>query len=148
LRSSGCNKGGTNGLEDEKMVKKEKPETLIQLLALYRHAEFPSHQARARDLAGVARTIQSNCAVTIHFAESKLRNLEEEGEEVFTLCELKDQARILKKRCAALVNGVRSKNLREEVETLRQQYDNFTDSVKHLFSLLDRSLTVRLDGVL
>jgi hypothetical protein len=130
------------------MVKKEKPETLIQLLALYRHAEFPGNQARTRNLAGVARTIQSNCAVTIHFAEAKLRNLEEEGEEVFALYGVKDEAKILRRRCADLANGTRSKNLREEVETLRQQYDNFTDSVKHLFRLLDRGLAIRLDGVL
>ncbi len=130
------------------MVKKENPETLIQLLALYRRAEFPRHQARPRDLPGVALTIQSNCAVTIHFAKAKLRNLQEEGEEVFTLWEVKDQATILQKRCAVLANGVGAKKVHEEVESLRQQYDNFTDSVKHLFNLLDRGLAVRLDGVL
>lgn len=130
------------------MVKKERPKTLIQLLALYRHAEFPSYQAGPRDVAGLARTIQRNCVVTVQFADARLRNIEEEGEEVFTLYELKHQARILEKRCTVLANGVRSKILREEVETLRQQYDNFTDSVKHLFGLLDRGLAVRLDGVL
>jgi hypothetical protein len=130
------------------MVKKEKPENLIQLLALYRRAEFPKAHAKARSLAGLAVTIQSNCAATIQFADRMLRNLEVEGEEFFTLCAVRNEAMILKRRCAVLANGVRSKNLRQEVETLRQQYDNFTDSVRHLFGLLDRGLAVRVDGVL
>jgi hypothetical protein len=130
------------------MVKKEKPENLIQLLGLYRRAEFPRNHAKARSLAGLAVTIQGNCAVTIHFADRMLRELEEDGEEFFTLCAVRNEAMILKRRCAVLANGVRSKNLRKEVETLRQQYDNFTDSVKHLFGLLDRGLAVRVDGVL
>ena len=130
------------------MVKKEKPETLIQLLASYRHAEFPGSQARTRDLAGTAVTIQSNCAVTIHFADRTLRDLEGDGEGFFTLYAVREEALILKRRCAGLARRPRSKNVREEVASLRQQYDNLTDSVKHLFSLLDRGLAVRLDGVL
>jgi hypothetical protein len=130
------------------MVKKEKPENLIQLLALYRRAEFPRNHAKARSLAGLAVTIQGNCTATIHFADRMLRDLEEDGEKFFTLCTVRNEAMILKRRCAVLANGMRSKNLRKEVETLRQQYDNFTDSVKHLFGLLDRGLAVRVDGVL
>ncbi|HEY6308691.1 MAG TPA: hypothetical protein VI488_19795 [Candidatus Angelobacter sp.] len=130
------------------MVKNEKPETLIHLLASYRHAQFPTNQARMRDLAGIATTIQHNCALTVHFADRSLRNLEEDGEEAFTLVALKEEATILKRRCCGLVKRKRRRNLSQEVESLRVQYDNFTGSVKHLFHLLDHGLAGRLDGVL
>lgn len=131
------------------MVKNEKPKTLIQLLASYRHAHFPISQADHRNLAGIATTIEHNCALTVHFADRKLKSLEEEdGEEVFALFALREEATILKRRCASLVRRKKVRNLSEEVESLRRQYDNFTDSVRYLFQLLDRSLAGRLDGVL
>lgn len=130
------------------MVKNEKPETLIQLLASYRHAHFPISQDTRRNLAGIAATIKRNCALTVHFADRKLKNLEEEGEEVFALFALREEAIILRRRCASLVRGKKARNLPEEVESLRRQYDNFSDSVRYLFQLLDRSLAGRLDGVL
>jgi hypothetical protein len=130
------------------MVKNDKPETLIQLLASYRHAHFPMNRATPRELASLATTIHRNCALTVHFAGCKLRNLDEEGEEVFALFSLREEATVLKGRCARLVNRRNSKNLDKEVASLRQQYDNLTDSVTHMFHLLDRSLTRQLDGVL
>jgi hypothetical protein len=130
------------------MLTKEKPATLIQLVGLYRHAEFPADQARRKNLAGAANTIQSNCAVTIHFADRTLRNSQEDGEVFFTLCAVRAEAMVLKRKCAGLTRQSLCKNLRKEVESLRREYDNFTDSVKHLFTLLDRGLAGRLDGVL
>ncbi len=130
------------------MVKNDKPETLIQLLAWYRPAHFTESQVTPRGLAAIAKTIQRNCALTLHFADAKLKNLEEEGEEVFTLFSLREEAMALKARCARLARGKNLKNLSQEVASLRDQYDNFTDSVTHLFRLLDRSLTRQLDGVL
>lgn len=130
------------------MATNEKPETLIQLLAAYRHAHFPMNQARPLDLAVAALTIQRNCALTVHFADRTLKNLEEEGEEVFNLVALREEAAILKGRCARLLRRGNSKNLSKEVAKLRQQYDNFTESVTHMFRLLDRGLSGRLDGAL
>jgi hypothetical protein len=130
------------------MFKNEKPDTLIQLLASYRHAQFPINQPTTRDLAGLATTIRRNCALTAGFADRKLRNLTEDGEEAFTLFALKEEAMVLKGRCDGLVRGRRRRNLSEEVASLRRQYDNFTDSVSHLFHLLDRGLAGRLNGVL
>lgn len=130
------------------MPKQDKPETLIQLLASYRQAKFPKHPARSQSLSGVAANIASNCAVTIHYAERKLRRMNEDNEETFALCALEEEARSLKKRCASLGRGMRSKASRKEVESLRLQYDNFIGSVRHLVSLLDPSLGERLDGIL
>jgi hypothetical protein len=130
------------------MLKNEKPDTLIHLLAAYRHAQFPMNQPNMRDVARLAATIRSNCALTIRFADGKLRNLTEDGEEAFALFALKEEAMELKGRCEGLVRGKHRRNLHEEVASLRRQYDNFTDSVSHLFYLLDRGLAGRLDGVL
>jgi hypothetical protein len=130
------------------MLKNEKPESLIQLLAAYRRAQFPVNQPNTRDLAGLATTIRRNCALTFCFADRKLRNLAEDGEATFTLFALKEEALELKKRCDRLARGKSRRNLSEEVASLRRQYDNFTDSVSHLFYLLDRGLAGRLDGVL
>jgi hypothetical protein len=130
------------------MLKNEKPQTLIRLLAAYRHAQFPVNQPNARDLAGLATTIRHNCALTARFADRKLRSLTEDGEEAFALFALKEEAMELKGKCEGLVGSKRRRNLSEEVASLRRQYDNFTDSVSHLFYLLDRGLAGRLDGVL
>jgi hypothetical protein len=130
------------------MVKNEKPETLIHLLASYRHVKFPTTQSRTRNLVGIATTIQRNCALTVHFANRSLKNLEEDGEEAFTLVALKEEAAILKRTCYGLVHRKRRRNLSQELESLRRQYDKFTGSVKHLFHLLDHGLAGRLDGVL
>jgi hypothetical protein len=127
------------------MLTQDKPETLIQLLASLRRAKFPKDPARMRSLA---ITITGNCAVTIAFAERKLRKITEDSEEAFTLCALREEARILKKRCARLGHGARSGNSRKEVESLRLEYDNFTGSLRHLFGLLDPSLGEKLDGIL
>lgn len=130
------------------MLKNEKPDTLIQLLASYRQAQFPVNQPNTRDLAGLATTIRHNCALTVRFVDRKLMSVTEDGEETFSLFALKEEATILKGRCDGLVRRKRLRNPPEEVATLRRQYDNFTDSVKHLFRLLDRGLARRLDGVL
>jgi hypothetical protein len=130
------------------MPKNENPDTLIHLLAAYRHAPFPVNRPETRDLTRLATTIRRNCALTIRFANRKLRNLTEDGEEAFTLFALKEEAMELKGRCEGLVRGQRRRNLQEEVASLRRQYDNFTDSVSHLFYLFDRGLAGRLDGVL
>jgi hypothetical protein len=130
------------------MLNIEKPETLIELLASYRQAPVPTSPARQRDLAGMAARVRRNCALTAYFAGRNLRNREEEGEEVYTLFAIRKEALTLRRQCAGLVSRRRARNLPEEVESLRQRYDNFTGSVKHLFHLLDRNLAGRLDGVL
>jgi hypothetical protein len=96
----------------------------------------------------MAAAVQRNCALTAYFTGRKLRNCEEEGEEAYTLLAVREEALVLKRLCASLAARQRRRNLREEVESLRRRYDNFTGSVRHLFHLLDRSLAGRLDGVL
>jgi hypothetical protein len=130
------------------MLKNDKPDTLIQLLAVYRPAQFPTNSPKARDLADLATTIRRNCALTVGFVGRKLRNLQEDGEEAFALFALKEEAIVLKGRCDRILHSGRRTNLSQEVASLRGQYDNFTDSVHHLFRLLDRVLAGRLDGVL
>jgi hypothetical protein len=130
------------------MLKIEKPETLIQLLAAYRPAPVPRRPIRQRDLAGMAATVQRNCDLTAYFTGRKLRDHEEEGEEVYALLAAREEALCLKRLCSGLKGPREARNLAEEVESLRRRYDNFTGSVRHLFHLLDRSLAIRLDGVL
>ena len=130
------------------MLTNGKPATLMQLAGHYRPATFPVHPARRRDLDTAALTIQRNCAATIHFTEQTLRNVKEDGEEIFTLCSLRDEARHLKRHCARLTRRSLARNVRKEVETLRVEYDNFTHSVRHMFLLLDRGLATKLNGVL
>jgi hypothetical protein len=130
------------------MLTKDKPETLIQLLASFRRAKFPKAPARLQNPAGLAMTIAGNCAVTIAFAERKLRKIAEDSEEAFTLCAVREEAMILKRRCARLGHRARSRDSRKEVESLRLEYDNFTGSVRHLVVLLDPSLGEKLDGIL
>ena len=130
------------------MPTKDKPETLIQLLASYRRANLPKTAAGPRSLTGPAATIANNCAATIAFAERQLRKIAEDNEQAFALCAVQEEAAALKRRCASLVRGARSRDPRKEVVSLRVQYDNFTDSVRHLVGLLDRDLVKRLDGIL
>jgi hypothetical protein len=130
------------------MLKNDKPDTLIQLLAAYRPAQFPTNRPTAQDLGALATVIRRNCALTVGFADRKLRNLQEDGEEAFTLFALKEEAIVLKGRCDGILDSRRRRNLSLEVASLQGQYDNFTDSVHHLFRLLDRVLAGRLDEVL
>jgi hypothetical protein len=136
-----------NVREDKKMLKIDKPETLIELLASYRRAPVPRSLARQRDLAGMAAAMQRNCALTVYFTGRRLRDLEQEGEEVYALLAVRKEALVLGRRCAG-IGARRGRNLPEEVESLWRRYDNFTGSVRYLFHLLDRSLAGRLDGVL
>jgi len=127
---------------------KDKPETLIQLLAAYRPARFPKHITKPQDLARIARTIADNCAASVAFAERKLKKIVEDNEEAFSLCEVRAEALKLKRRCAKVGRGARSEGKRKEVESLRMQYDNFTGSIRHMVGLLDPSLQERLDEIL
>jgi len=130
------------------MPTKDKPETLIQLLASYRRADFPKTAAGPRTLARLAATIANNSAATIAFAERQLKTIAEDSEGAFTLWTVCEEAAALRRRCASLARGARSRDPRKEVVSLRVQYDNFTDSVRHLVGLLDRDLVKRLDGIL
>jgi hypothetical protein len=132
----------------KKMLKIEKPETLIELLASYRRAPMPASLARPRDLAGMAVIVQRNCALTAYFTGRELRQCVEDGEELYTLFTVREEALLLKRQCAGLLGWRRRRNFPEEVESLRRRYDNFTGSVRHLFHLLDRGLARRLDGAL
>jgi hypothetical protein len=146
---SGRFKEGINdALEDDKMLTKDKPETLIHLLASFRRAKFPKDPARPQNLAGLAMTIAGNCAVTIAFSERRLRKITEDNEEAFALCGLREEAMILKRRSARLGSNARSRDLRKEVESLRLEYDNFTGSLRYVVGLLDPSLGEKLDGIL
>jgi hypothetical protein len=128
---------------------KDKPETLIQLLAAYRPARFPKHITKPQDLTRIAMTIADNCAASVAFAERKLKKITEDNEEAFSLCEVREEALKLKRRCTKLGRrGARSEGKRKEVESLRMQYDNFTGSIKHMVGLLDPSLQERLDEIL
>lgn len=130
------------------MLRKDKPETLIQLLASYRQAKFPDNPARLRSLAVLTGDIAGNCAVTIHFTERRLRRMTEDNEEAFTLCAVQEEAERLRKKCAALRRRRPWPDSRKEVASLRLQYDNFTGSIRHMVGLLDPSLEERLDGIL
>jgi hypothetical protein len=130
------------------MLTKDKPETLIQLLAAYRPASFPKDKARPKDLARLARTIADNCAATVAFADRKLRKITEDNEEAFSIYEAREEALTLKRRCAKSGWSARFDSRRKEVESLRLQYDNFTGSVRHMVGLLDPSLQEKLDEIL
>ena len=127
---------------------KDKPETLIQLLAAYRPASFPKGQAKRAELVRLAGTIAQNCAATVAFVDWKLKKITEDGEEVFSLYELREEALRLNGRCAKVGLHAGSEARRKEVESLRLEYDNFTDSVRHMVGLLDRTLGERLNGIL
>src|SRR5262249_39101289 len=109
---------------------KDKPETLIQLLAAFRPARFPKDKAKPQDLDRLARTIADNCTAAVAFAERKLRKITEDSEEAFSLYEVREEALRLKKGYARIERGMRSANARKEVESLRLQYDNFVGSVR------------------
>lgn len=130
------------------MVRKDKPTTLIQLLAAYGPANFSNGLAKRADLVRLAGTIAQNCAATVAFADCKLREITEDSEEVFSLLELRNEALSLKKKCAKVGRNAGSEGRRKEVESLRVEYDNFTGSVRHIFCLLDPSLVERLDEIL
>lgn len=130
------------------MRTKDKPETLIQLLASYRQADFSREVKTRRDLAGLAMTIRSNCAVTIHFAGRILRRIREDGEELFALCAAEEDAARLKRKCATLPRRLRRADLHKEVESLRLEYDNLSSSINYMVATLDRDLVGKLDGIL
>jgi hypothetical protein len=130
------------------MLTKDKPETLIQLLAAYRPASFPKDNANPKDLARLARTIAGNCAATVAFADRKLRKITEDNEEAFSIYEAREEALALKTRCAKAGWGARLASRRKEIESLRLQYDNFTGSIRHMVGLLDPSLQEKLDEIL
>ena len=130
------------------MLTKDKPETLIHLLAAYQPARFPKDNARPQDLDRLARTIADNCAATVAFADRKLRKITEDNEETFSIYEAREEALTLKGRCAKEGWSARFNGRRKEVESLRLQYDNFTGSVRHMVGLLDPSLQEKLDEIL
>src|ERR1700756_1927123 len=127
---------------------KDKPKTLIELLAAYRPARFPRNKVKRQDLERLAGTIADNCAATIAFAEGKLRRIAEDNEETFSLHEVREEALRLKRGCAKLRRGPHGEYRRKEVESLRVQYDNFSGSIRHMVGLLDRSLQEELDEIL
>lgn len=130
------------------MLKKDKPETLIQLLAAYRPASFPKGKVKRVNLVKLARTLKHNCAATAAFAGEKLKRITEDGEEAFSLYEVREEALRLGRKCAKVGRNKGSGGWRKEVESLRLEYDNFTGSVRHMVRLLDPSLGERLDEIL
>jgi hypothetical protein len=130
------------------MLRKDKPETLIQLLATYRSASFPKSKTTQARLASLARTIAHNCAATIAFADCRLKKITKDSEEMFSVHEVREEALRLKKECAKVGRNGGSEGRRKEVESLRMQYDNFSGSVRHMVGLFDPSLQEALDEIL
>jgi hypothetical protein len=130
------------------MAKQENPGNLIQFLASYRRVDFPQDEYTVRKLASITGAIESNCAVTIRFADAMLRKMREDGEELFCLYSLRDHARALRRACQGLGTGRHSRipGINYKVVTLRSQYDTFISSLRHFFFLLDHDLAGRIDG--
>ena len=122
---------------------------LIRLLASYRCVEFPQNSCAKRTLIQLAAIIESNCEATIRFTSSLLRSLQHDGELLFSLCSLRQDALVLRRLCRAEAarNG-RMPHMDHKVVTLRSQYDTFMNSVTHLFFLLDQDLAGRVEGAL
>jgi hypothetical protein len=132
------------------MVTKENTGNLIQLLASYRRVEFPQDPLAAPRLARIAGTVENNCAVTIRFADAMFRKFEEDGEELFCICSLREQALALQRACRSVstARGRRTQDVTDKFVTLRSQYDMFISSIRHFFFLLDHDLAGRIDGAL
>lgn len=130
------------------MLRKDNPESLIQLLAAWRTASFPKGKVSQARLGRLAGAIAHNCAATIAFADWKLKKITEDSEEMFSLHEIREEALRLKKECAKAGRNAGAEGRRKEVESLRLQYDNFSGSVRHMVGLLDPSLQEALDEIL
>ena len=130
-----------------KMRTKDKPETLIQLLAFYRRADFSRVLKTSQEVAGLVTDIANNCAVTIEFAKTMTRRIDEDSETYFALCAAQEEAARLKRKCSALPRLHRG-NLRKKAEGLRLEYDNLSSSINYMVGLLDRDLAGRLNGIL
>lgn len=130
------------------MARKDNLTSLIQLLASYRRAEFPHHGSGKRSLAAVARTIENNCRLTIHFAGQAMRDTAQDCEGLFALHALNQEALHLTRCCRNLRRSPVSAKLPQTIGSLQQHYGIFVSSVRHLFFLLDRDLARRLDGAL
>lgn len=129
------------------MTTNENPTNLIQLLAFYRPAPFSGNGSDGQSLATVALTVENNCALTVRFADRALREIEQDCEEMFALCSARENALQLARLCRRATNNSAHDPYRN-IGTLKQRYDIFASTVKHLFFLLDRDLARRLDGVL
>ena len=149
---------------------------LIHLLAAYRPVQFPQAWPGSRKLKEIAETIDNNCTATIRFANSKLRAMHVDGEELFSIAALREEALALQKACRVLHStalkadssdtprSFNAKHVRRgfsatpnhrrlpavdySLVTLRSQYDTFVNWVRHFFFLLDRDLAGRIDGAL
>ena len=122
---------------------------LIRLLASYRRVQFPQNSCAMRTVLQLAEMIESNCEATIRFTSSMLRSLQHDGELLFSLCSLREEALAMRRLCRVVStrNG-RAPQMSHKVVTLRSQYDIFMSSVTHLFFLLDQDLAGRVEGVL
>jgi hypothetical protein len=131
------------------MINHQNSGNLIQLLASYRRVEFPQESLTTRRLAGITETVENNCAVTIRFANAMLGKLEQDGEELFAIWSLREQALALQRACQGLSTARgRTQENTDKLVTLRSQYDMFISSVRHFFFLLDHDLAGRIDGAL
>lgn len=131
------------------MLKKETPVNLIPLLASYRRVEFTQAPCTRIRVKKIAETIDGNCSITIRFADRMLRQMQNDSEELFSLCCAREQALELRRACRAIAISRRHRNgAHHELVTLRSQYDTFMSSVRHFFFLLDRDLAGRIDGAL
>jgi hypothetical protein len=133
------------------MLKKENLHDVDQWIKSYRRVQFPGPGCEARKVARLAEAIENNCAATIRFADGLLREPQDDGEELFYLCSLRQNAMSLRRACRALAvrqNGSNRPRINYEFVTLRSQYDTLISSLRHFFFLLDRDLAGRIHGAL
>ena len=133
------------------MLKKENLQDADQWIKSYRRVQFPGPGCEARKVARLVEVIESNCAATIRFADGLLRQAQDDGEELFYLCSLRQSAMSLRRACRGLTtrqNGSHARGINYELVTLRSQYDTLISSLRHFFFLLDRDLAGRIHGAL
>ena len=138
-------------LRMESMLKQEQFRDVDQWIKSYRRVNFPGPGCETRKLAGLAEAIDNNCTATIRFADGLLRQMNDDGEELFYLCSLRQNAMSLRRACRGLTvrqNGSHARRINYELVTLRSQYDTLISSLRHFFFLLDRDLAGRIHGAL
>lgn len=107
------------------MGNRKTPQTLVQLTAAYRHPDFSNGVLKAR------LDVLHNYQITREVAERKIADASEDSQLYYLWCELREECLAKEKSC---------KKTGLPVEKLRQDYDNFSRSVKDWFELEDPSL--------
>jgi hypothetical protein len=137
----------------ESMLKKENFRDIDQWIKSYRRVQFPGAACEPGKLARLVEVVENNCVATIRFADGLLRQMsnDNDGEELFYLCSLRQNAMSLRRACRGLAvrqNGTHVQGINYELVTLRSQYDTLLSSLRHFFFLLDRDLVGRIHGAL